>query len=50
MKLICFGDSWTAGHGVETDRQYQISVWENNSRKCGQVNENIMKVDFILIY
>jgi hypothetical protein len=23
MKLICFGDSWTAGHGVETNSKYQ---------------------------
>ena len=23
MKLICFGDSWTAGHGVETNPKYQ---------------------------
>jgi hypothetical protein len=23
MKLICFGDSWTAGHGVETDIKYK---------------------------
>jgi hypothetical protein len=22
MKLICLGDSWTAGHGVEDDRKY----------------------------
>jgi hypothetical protein len=26
MKLICFGDSWTAGHGVETDRKYKERV------------------------
>jgi lysophospholipase L1-like esterase len=23
MRLICFGDSWTAGHGVETDKKYK---------------------------
>lgn len=23
MRLICFGDSWTAGHGVETDKQFK---------------------------
>jgi hypothetical protein len=23
MKLICVGDSWTAGHGVETNSKYQ---------------------------
>lgn len=23
MRLICFGDSWTAGHGVETDIQFK---------------------------
>ena len=23
MKLICFGDSWTAGHGIETDVKYK---------------------------
>jgi hypothetical protein len=23
MKLICFGDSWTAGHGIETDSKYK---------------------------
>jgi lysophospholipase L1-like esterase len=23
MKLVCFGDSWTAGHGVETDPKYK---------------------------
>ena len=22
MRLIAFGDSWTAGHGVETDSTY----------------------------
>ena len=49
MKLICFGDSWTAGHGVETDRQYQERV-NIIVEKCGQVNESILKVDFILIY
>ena len=23
MRLICFGDSWTAGHGIETDLKYK---------------------------
>jgi hypothetical protein len=23
MRLICFGDSWTAGHGIETDKKYK---------------------------
>ena len=23
MKLICFGDSWTGGHGIETNPKYQ---------------------------
>ena len=23
MKLICFGDSWTAGHGVEDNKLYK---------------------------
>jgi hypothetical protein len=23
MRLICFGDSWTGGHGVETDKQFK---------------------------
>ena len=23
MRLICFGDSWTVGHGVETDKQFK---------------------------
>ena len=23
MRLICFGDSWTAGHGVEIDKQFK---------------------------
>jgi hypothetical protein len=23
MRLICFGDSWTAGHGVESDLKYK---------------------------
>jgi hypothetical protein len=23
MRLICFGDSWTGGHGVETDSRYK---------------------------
>lgn len=23
MRLICFGDSWTAGHGIETDEKYK---------------------------
>ena len=22
MRLICFGDSWTAGHGIETDVKF----------------------------
>jgi hypothetical protein len=26
MRLICFGDSWTAGHGVETDKKYKESA------------------------
>ena len=23
MRLVCFGDSWTAGHGVETELEYK---------------------------
>lgn len=23
MRIVCFGDSWTAGHGVETDNKYK---------------------------
>jgi lysophospholipase L1-like esterase len=23
MRLICFGDSWTAGHGIETDSKFK---------------------------
>jgi hypothetical protein len=23
MRLVCFGDSWTAGHGIETDITYK---------------------------
>jgi hypothetical protein len=23
MRLICFGDSWTAGHGIESDMKYK---------------------------
>lgn len=23
MRLITFGDSWTAGHGIETDVKYK---------------------------
>jgi hypothetical protein len=23
MRLVCFGDSWTAGHGIETDVKYK---------------------------
>jgi hypothetical protein len=23
MRLLCFGDSWTAGHGVETDKKFK---------------------------
>lgn len=23
MRLVCFGDSWTAGHGIETDIKYK---------------------------
>jgi hypothetical protein len=26
MRLICFGDSWTAGHGVETNKKYKESA------------------------
>ena len=26
MKLICFGDSWTEGHGVEEDEKYKENV------------------------
>jgi hypothetical protein len=30
MRLICFGDSWTAGHGVETDNTYKEKAFPNN--------------------
>jgi lysophospholipase L1-like esterase len=30
MRLICFGDSWTAGHGVETDVFYKEKAFPNN--------------------
>jgi lysophospholipase L1-like esterase len=30
MRLICFGDSWTAGHGVETDSFYKERASPNN--------------------
>jgi lysophospholipase L1-like esterase len=33
MKLICFGDSWTAGHGVETDRKYKERVSISESER-----------------
>ena len=23
MRLICFGDSWTAGHGIENNTEYK---------------------------
>ena len=29
MRLICFGDSWTAGHGVETDKFYKEKAFPN---------------------
>lgn len=29
MRLICFGDSWTAGHGVETDKKYKEEPFPN---------------------
>ena len=30
MKLVCFGDSWTAGHGVEDDIRYKEDPGTNN--------------------
>ena len=30
MRLIAFGDSWTAGHGVETDSFYKEKAFPNN--------------------
>jgi lysophospholipase L1-like esterase len=30
MRLICFGDSWTAGHGVEKDSFYKEKAFPNN--------------------
>lgn len=29
MRLICFGDSWTAGHGIETDVKYKENASPN---------------------
>ena len=29
MRLICFGDSWTAGHGIEEDVQYKEIPFPN---------------------
>ena len=29
MRLVCFGDSWTAGHGVETDITYKENAFPN---------------------
>lgn len=29
MRLICFGDSWTAGHGVETNKIYKEEPFPN---------------------
>lgn len=29
MRLVCFGDSWTAGHGVETDKKYKEEPFPN---------------------
>lgn len=29
MRLICFGDSWTAGHGIEDDVQYKETSLPN---------------------
>jgi hypothetical protein len=29
MRLICFGDSWTAGHGVESDEKYKEDAHPN---------------------
>lgn len=32
MKLICFGDSWTAGHGVETNEKYKEVAYPNEGK------------------
>lgn len=37
MRLICFGDSWTAGHGVETDKKYKECA--NASEGVGFINK-----------
>ena len=29
MRLICFGDSWTAGHGVENNKLYKENAFPN---------------------
>jgi len=29
MRLICFGDSWTAGHGIESDKKYKEEPFPN---------------------
>ena len=34
-RLICFGDSWTAGHGVETDIQYKEVI------DCGEFTNKL---------
>ena len=40
MRLICFGDSWTAGHGVETNKIYKEEPFPNMfTQKLREQNE-----------
>ena len=43
-RLITFGDSWTAGHGVETEKEYK----ENNLDNLNLTKDEIL--DLILIH
>jgi len=43
MRLICFGDSWTTGHGVETDKQFKETANPPDFIKC-ETLENCIKI------
>ena len=44
MRLICFGDSWTAGHGIENNTEYkEIVNTDYEINKEGNVRNKITK-------
>ena len=45
MRLITFGDSWTAGHGVETEKQYK----EFEKKSFFSTHEQIMQATRISV-